>query len=56
MVLPKAERPGFIPVQIFPLQHQSSALELVLPEIGSLKLHGHFDPMQVAALVKALRQ
>ena len=51
----KASPPSFIPVQIFPPQLEAT-LELVLPEIGTLKLSGHFDPVQVAALVKALRQ
>src|SRR5688500_8722810 len=51
----KASEPGFIPVQIFPQQGEAT-LELLLPEIGSLKLHGNFDAVQVASLVKALRQ
>ena len=52
----RAVQPGLIPVEISPLQEVSGSLELELPEIGSLKVHGQFDPVQVARLVKALRQ
>lgn len=52
---PQAVQPGLIPVEIFPRQGEAT-LELELPEIGTLKVHGPFDPEQVARLVKALRQ